>query len=151
MRDVTMGRPVVPAWFREARLGMFVHWGIYSVLGHGEQPMVRELLKPSEYARLAGRFRAERYDPDAWTAVAKKAGMRYLVLTTKHHDGFCLWHTATTPFNAVQQGPRRDLVADYVSACRRAGLRVGLYYSIPDWSLPGFWSGPERDPGGFRD
>ncbi|PIU64087.1 MAG: alpha-L-fucosidase [Armatimonadetes bacterium CG07_land_8_20_14_0_80_59_28] len=138
-------------WFREARLGMFVHWGIYSVLGHGEQPLYRELLNPSEYAKLADQFRAERFDPHDWTATAKAANMRYMVLTAKHHDGFCLWNTNTTRYNAVERGPKRDLIAEYVRACRKVGLRVGLYYSLPDWSIPAFWSGPENDRKGYRD
>ncbi len=138
-------------WFREARLGMFIHWGIYSVLGQGEQPLLREFLNPAEYRTLADRFHAERYDPDEWAATARAAGMKYMVLTAKHHDGYCLWDTATTDYNSVKTGPRRDLLAEYVAACRKAGLRVGIYFSLPDWSIPAFFSGPEKDPGGFRD
>lgn len=143
--------PDPTAWFREARFGMFIHWGIYSVLGHGEQPLFREFLNPSEYRRLADRFRAERYDPADWAKTACEAGMKYMVLTTKHHDGYCLWDTQTTDFNAVKRGPGRDLVAEYAAACRQAGLRVGFYFSLPDWSHPGFFAGPEHDRAAFRD
>lgn len=141
----------VPDWFRQARFGMFVHWGIYSVLGHGEQSLFRELLNPSNYRKLAGRFRAEKFNPSDWAATAKAANMKYIVLTAKHHDGFCLWNTSTTDNNAAKCGPGRDLIAEYVSACRRAGLRVGLYFSLEDWSVPAFLAGPERDPEGFHD
>ncbi len=136
-------------WLREARFGMFIHWGIYSVLGHGEQPLYRELLNNSEYQRLAGQFKAERFDPDAWMRTARAAGMKYAVLTAKHHDGFCLWDTATTDYNAVKTGARRDLVGDYVKACRKAGLRVGLYFSLADWSIPAHFAGPKKNPDGW--
>ncbi|MBI3947776.1 MAG: alpha-L-fucosidase [Armatimonadetes bacterium] len=139
------------AWFHDARFGMFIHWGIYAVLGHGEQPLFREFLNPSEYRTLADRFRAEKYDPADWAETARAAGMKYMVLTTKHHDGYCLWDTETTDFNAVKRGPGRDLVAEYASACREAGLRVGFYFSLPDWSHPACFAGPQNDPEGFRD
>lgn len=141
----------VPDWFARARFGMFIHWGIYSVLGHGEQPLMRELLNRSDYETLADDFRAQHFDADEWAAVAKAADMRYMVLTTKHHDGFCLFDTKSTDFNAVKRGPRRDLIAEYVRACRKAGLRVGLYYSPPDWRTRGWLTGPERDPGAWRE
>jgi alpha-L-fucosidase len=76
--------------------------------------------------------------------------MRYMVLTTKHHDGFCLFDTATTDRNAVKQGPKRDLVKMYVEACRRHGLKVGLYFSLPDWSFPGYFDGPDKNPSGWK-
>jgi alpha-L-fucosidase len=138
-------------WFARARFGMFIHWGIYSLMGHGEQPLMRELLTPSEYRKLADRFTAERYDPVEWAATAKAANMKYMVLTAKHHDGFCLFDTATTDFNAVRHGPKRDLIAEYVRACRKSGLRVGLYFSLPDWRIPAWFAGPKADPKGWRE
>lgn len=144
-------KTVIPAWFRDARFGLFIHWGIYSVLGHGEQPLFREFRNHSDYEKLADRFLAEKYDPVEWTAVARRAQMKYMVLTTKHHDGYCLWDTATTDYNSVKRGPGRDLVAEYVRACRQAGLRVGLYFSLPDWRHRGFTLGPDRDRKAFRD
>ena len=128
----------VPTWFHEARFGILIHWGVYSLLEQGEHVLRQQLLNPSEYRRMAARFHAEKYDPDQWAALACEAGAKYVILTAKHGDGFCLWDTATTPFNAVQTGPRRDLVADFLRACRRHGLRVGLYYDLADWTHPGF-------------
>jgi len=138
-------------WFGDARFGMFIHWGMYSVMGHGEQPLFREFLAPSEYRRLADRFRAEKFDAADWVATARAANMKYMVLTAKHHDGFCLWDTDTTDYSAARRGPGRDLIAEYVKACRKGGLRVGLYFSLPDWSVPAFFAGPDRDPKGFRE
>ena len=133
------------AWFRDARLGMFVHWGCYSVLGRGEQIMWRDLMPWDEYRPLADRFAP---DPD-WArelaAEAKRMGARYVALTTRHHDGYCLFGTETHDFNAVDTGPGRDLVAEFVDAVRAEGLRVGFYYSVHTWRWPGFWS-PERYP-----
>ncbi|HOQ61852.1 MAG TPA: alpha-L-fucosidase, partial [Vicinamibacterales bacterium] len=103
--------PQVPQWFRDARLGMFIHWGLYSMLEHGEQSLFREFLNPSEYRKLADRWRPTHYDASDWAATAKAAEMTYMVLTTRHHDGFCLWDTATTDYNSVRRAARRDLVA----------------------------------------
>jgi alpha-L-fucosidase len=136
-------------WMRDARFGMFIHWGLYAVLGHGEQPLYRELLNPSEYRKLADRFQADKWDPDDWMRTAQAAGMKYAVLTAKHHDGFCLWDTKTTDYNAVKLGPHQDLVAGYVKACRQAGLRVGLYFSLADWNVPAHFAGPKKDPEGW--
>jgi len=140
----------VPAWFPAAKYGLFIHWGIYSVLERGEQTLYREHLKPSEYRKLAGRFRPRRFDPDDWAATAKAAGMRYALLTTKHHDGFCLWDTKTTDHCAARTGLEQDYVAAYVKAFRRAGLKVGFYFSTADWSQPAYFDGPRRDPDAFR-
>jgi len=136
-------------WMREARFGMFIHWGIYAALGHGEQPLYRELLNPSEYRKLADQFKAQKWEPDDWMRTAQAAGMKYAVLTAKHHDGFCLWDTKTTDDNAVKKGPHRDLLADYVKACRKAGLRAGIYFSLADWSIPAHFAGPTNDPAGW--
>ncbi len=121
-------------WFQEARYGMFVTWGPYSVNGRGEWVANRERIPFAEYrSKFAEPFKAERYDPDDWARLAVAAGMKYIVLTTRHHDGFCLWDTDTTEFNAARIGPRRDLLGPYVEACRRHDLRVGFYYSVADW------------------
>ena len=126
-------------WLREARLGMFVHWGMYSVLGRGEQIMARDLIPLDEYAAVA-----ERFEPKAgWAArLAEKAvrtGMKYVVLTTRHHDGYCLFDTTTHDFNAAKTGPGRDLITEYTEAVRAAGLKVGFYYSLLTWRWRGFW------------
>ena len=133
-------------WFRHAGVGMFIHWGVYSVLGRGEWVMQQEQMPLDEYDRHIPKFRAENFNPDEWALLAKNTGMRYMVLTAKHHDGFCLFDTATTNRNAVKQGPKRDLVKEYVEACRRHGLKVGLYFSWPDWSIQGANDGPCKVP-----
>ncbi len=137
-------------WFQNAPLGIFIHWGIYSALGRGEWVLNQEQMTLSEYDSHIPEFTAENFDPDRLAALAKSAGAVYMVLTTKHHDGFCLFRTSTTHRNAFEQGPKRDLVADYVSACRRAGLRVGLYFSPPDWSSAAFNNGPDADPAAWK-
>ncbi|MHB1190567.1 MAG: alpha-L-fucosidase [Armatimonadota bacterium] len=121
-------------WFRNARYGLFVHYGLYSLLGRGEWAMNRERIPKEEYAKLAGNFTAENFDADALIERAKSWGMRYAVLTTKHHDGFCLYDSKLTGFTSAKSPAERDLVAEFVAACRRHGLRVGLYHSLNDWS-----------------
>lgn len=123
-------------WFREARYGMFIHWGVYSVLGRGEWVRNRERIPEDEYRKLTRRFTADKFDADALARLAKECGIKYLVLTTKHHDGFCLFDTATTSFNSINSAAGRDLVKEYVTACRRHGLKIGLYFSLMDWSHP---------------
>ena len=136
-------------WFAEARFGLFVHWGMYALYERGEQVLFREHLTPSEYRRRAAEFNPRRYDPSAWATLAREAGMRYAVLTAKHHDGFCLFDSALSNFTSAKTGARRDLVREYVEAFRGAGLKVGLYYSLADWQWPAYFLGPERDPEGF--
>jgi len=120
-------------WFAEARYGMFIHWGLYSILERGEWVMWNEAIPPAEYADLAGRFRPKKFDASAWARLARDAGMKYVVLTARHHDGFCLWDSRTTGFTAPKTAAGRDFIAEYVTAVRDAGLKVGLYYSLPDW------------------
>ena len=123
-------------WFQQARFGMFIHWGVYALQRSGEWVMNADSISVKDYRALAQDFRAENFDADAWAAAAKRAGMKYLVFTTKHHDGFCMWNTKTTAFNAAKIGPRRDVVRAVVAACRRHNLRVGLYWSWVDWNYP---------------
>lgn len=132
-------------WFHEARFGMFLHWGCYSVPARGEWVMDRERIPADEYTAYAEQFRAERYDPAEWARVAVEAGCRYVVLTTRHHDGYCLWDSDRSDFTAAKIGPGRDLLADYVTACRAAGLKVGFYYSLKDWRHPDYFAGHRGD------
>ncbi|NLO04845.1 MAG: alpha-L-fucosidase [candidate division WS1 bacterium] len=134
------------AWFNEAKFGMFLHWGLYSLLGLGEQIMFRGHLKPSDYRKLAARFTAPNYDAHEWARMARAAGMNYMVLTSKHHDGYCLFDSPGWDFCAPRTAPGRDLIAEYVEGCRAAGLRVGIYYSLQDWAFPVMFDGPDADP-----
>ena len=130
-------------WFREAKFGMFVHWGCYSVLGRGEQIMARDLMPFEEFDPLAQRFRPADDWAEQLARRAADAGARYVVLTTRHHDGYCMFDTSTHDFNAAKTGPGRDLIAEYVEALRAAGLKVGFYYSLMSWRWHAHWS-PER-------
>ena len=120
----------------DRRVGMFVHWGIYSVGGYHEQERMRRNVPRAEYAKYAERFTAEKFDADRFIDAAESLGAEYIVLTAKHHDGFCLWDTKTTDFNVMNAPAKRDIVAELSAACRRRGMRFGLYYSNPDWNHP---------------
>lgn len=123
-------------WWREARFGMFVHWGLYSQLGRHEWAMNRERIPLEEYTPLADTFKPKPNAARDWARLAKRAGMKYMVMTTKHHEGYCLWDSKLTDYCAAKTGPDRDLVGEYVEACREFGLKVGLYYSLVDWHHP---------------
>ena len=126
------------AWFREARFGLFVHYGLYSLAARHEWVRQYEHLDDAQYQRYFDHFRADRLDARAWARSARDAGMKYAVLTTKHHDGFCLWDSALTEFKSTRSPAGRDLVREYVDACREVGLKVGLYHSLIDWHHPHF-------------
>ena len=127
------------AWWAEARFGMFIHFGLYSTLARHEWVQKYEKIKAEDYeSRYMKRFNPDRYNAREWVARAKAAGMKYIVLTTKHHEGFCMWDTETTNFKITKTAFGRDVVREYVDACREAGMRVGFYYSIIDWHHPEF-------------
>jgi alpha-L-fucosidase len=127
------------SWWREARFGMFLHWGVYAFPGRGEWVQWQEQIPVNEYAKLAEQFKPEHFDPDAWAALAKEGGMKYMVLTSRHHDGFALFDDPGSSFTSMNSAAQRDIVADYVKAVRKVGLGVGLYYSPLDWRYPGFF------------
>ena len=124
------------AWWREARFGMFVHYGVYALYGRNEWVMALENIPVAEYEKKADEFKPRPGAPREWAKLASEAGMKYMVLTTKHHEGFCLWDTKQTDYNAALRGPKRDIVAEYVEACREFGLKVGFYHSLMDWHHP---------------
>ncbi|MDX2185546.1 MAG: alpha-L-fucosidase [Opitutaceae bacterium] len=130
----------VPEWFRNAKLGIFIHWGIYSE-GKGSESWAFHMgqMPYDEYMAQAKTFTASSYDPKAWASLFKESGARYAVLTTKHHDGFALWDTQLSTLNAKEGSPAgRDLVGPYCDALRTEGLKVGLYFSHLDWSHPDY-------------
>ena len=127
------------AWWTHDRFGLFIHFGLYSVAARHEWMQYRERMSADVYAtRYFPRFNPDLFDAKDWARRAKKAGMKYMVLTAKHHEGFCLWDTQTTDFKATKTPFGRDLVREYVEAARAEGLKVGLYYSLIDWHHPDF-------------
>ena len=107
-------------WWKDARFGMFIHWGVYSGEGRGEWIMYQEHIPYDEYRKLAGSFQPRAYDPAKWVALAKEAGMKYIVLTTRHHVGYCLYDSKVSDFTSVKVGPGRDLVAEFATAFHKA-------------------------------
>ena len=142
------GADTIHAW-QDRKFGMFIHFGLYSLAGgvwngkhvdngYSEQILANAPLPPKQYEALAGQFDPVHFDPDAIVALAKAAGMKFIVITAKHHDGFNLFHTAQTPYNTVDGTPyRRDIVKELADACARGGLKFGVYYSTIDWHHPG--------------
>lgn len=142
-----------PGWFLAARFGMFVHWGLYSLPARHEWVKNREELSDEQYQVYFEHFNPDRYEPRAWAKAAKAAGMKYVVLTAKHHDGFCLWDSALTDYKVTNTPYGKDLLSDYVAACKEEGLKVGLYYSLIDWhheSFPVDGTHPQRNDEAFK-
>ncbi len=124
-------------WFRSAKFGLFIHYGLYSLEGRGEWLQFVEKIPIAEYAKLASRFRADRFDAGKICDLALEAGMKYVNLVTKHCDSFCLWNTRETEFNSMNTPARRDLVAEMAEACRKRGLGLFLFYEHGfDWRHP---------------
>ena len=126
------------AWFRHDRFGMFIHWGLYAIPSRGEWVRSQEQMKEEDYLPFFNEFDPVDFDPRAWARAAKDAGMKYAVMTAKHHDGFCLFDSKYTDFKATNTPCGRDLVREYVEAFRAEGLKVGLYYSLLDWHHPDY-------------
>lgn len=135
-------------WWRDAKIGMFVHWGLYSILGRGEWVRHNEQIPWEEYTALADQFCPEAFDMHEWTDLAKEFGAKYMVMVTRHHDGFALWNSPGSyqNFTSWNTASHRDFVKEYTDCAREAGLRVGLYYSPMDWRFPGYF-----DPKGEED
>ena len=142
------------SWFVHGRLGMFIHWGLYALPARHEWVKNRERIPDKEYQRYFERFNPDLYDPKAWARAAKNAGMKYFVITTKHHEGFCLWDTQQTDYKVTNTPYGKDLIGPMVEAFRAEGLRVGFYYSLIDWHHPEFPVDrihPMRDNQDFRE
>jgi len=137
------------AWWREARFGMFIHWGVYSVAagewngqevpGIGEWIMYHGKIPVPEYETLAPKFNPVNFDAAKWVSLAKRAGMKYIVITSKHHDGFCMFDSALTTYDIVDATPfRRDPLKELSEECQKQGIRLCFYHSILDWHHPDF-------------
>ena len=137
-------------WYQHDRFGMFIHWGLYAIPARGEWVRSTEEMPEDDYLPFFEEFNPVDYDPSKWAKAAKEAGMKYAVLTAKHHDGFCLFDSKLTDFKSTNTKAGRDLVREYLEAFRAEGLKVGLYYSLLDWHHPdyphyGDWHHPMRN------
>lgn len=125
-------------WWTEARFGMFIHWGLYALPARHEWVKNRERMTNEQYQKYFELFNPDLYNPQAWAKMAKEAGMKYVVLTAKHHEGFCLWDSKFTDYKATNTPAGKDLIKEYVEAFRAEGLKVGFYYSLIDWHHPDY-------------
>ncbi|WP_298263225.1 alpha-L-fucosidase [uncultured Lutibacter sp.] len=163
-----------PEWFKDAKLGIFIHWGLYSVPSYGGKEsygewylrglQMKDSLRTNfmkknygenfTYKDFAPLFKAELFDPNEWADLFKKAGAKYIIFVSKHHDGYCLWPSKQAPnWNSVDVGPKRDLVGDLTTAIRKKGLKMGLYYSLPEWNnkLHRWYTDPHENIGEYVD
>lgn len=125
-------------WWTEARFGMFIHWGLYALPARHEWVKNRERMTNEQYQKYFEMFNPDLYNPKEWARMAKAAGMKYVVLTAKHHEGFCLWDSKHTDYKATNTPFGKDLIKEYVEAFRAEGLKVGFYYSLIDWHHPDY-------------
>lgn len=123
-------------WWREARFGMFIHYGLFSQVGRNEWVMACENVPPQEYEKLADTFSPKEGCCREWAKLAKEAGCKYMVMTTRHHEGFSLWDSKANPYNSVNYGPHRDIVKEFVEACREFDLKIGFYSTCMEWHHP---------------
>lgn len=163
-----------PKWFKDAKLGIFIHWGLYSVPSYGGKESYGEwylrglqagdslrtnFMKKNygenfTYRDFAPLFKAELFNPDEWADLFKKSGAKYILFVSKHHDGYCLWPSEQAPgWNSVDVGPKRDLVGDLTNSIRKKGLKMGLYYSLPEWNnkLHRWYTDPNENIGNYVD
>jgi alpha-L-fucosidase len=126
-------RKISNSWFNNARFGMFIHYGLTSLIGRHEWLIKIERMPFDEYRHFADRFKPKKFQPEQWARSAKEAGMKYMVFTTRHHDGYSMFDSKVSDFTSTKTAANRDFVAEYVKACRKYGLKVGLYYSLTDW------------------
>ena len=137
--------------WQDARFGMFIHWGLYTIDGLDCWKFFDMGIPVDEYVRrFEPRFNPKKFDARAFARVAKGAGCKYVVMGSRHHEGYCLWNTKTTRFSSVHMTPGRDFIAEYVRAVRSAGLKVGLYYSLLDWRYKAYFDGPRKSPARWR-
>jgi alpha-L-fucosidase len=127
-------------WFQDAKFGMFIHWGVYSVLGDGEWVMHNRKMTIAEYEKLAPKFNPTEFNAAEWVALAKEAGMRYITFTSKHHDGFAMWHTKQSRWNIVDATPYgKDVIKMLADECHKQGIKLFLYHSHLDWHHPDYY------------
>lgn len=131
-------REEVIEWFKKVKFGMFIHWGVYALLGKGEWIRTVDQIPDDEYMKLYPKFNPVKFNPDEWADLAKKAGCKYVVFTTKHHDGFCMWDTKTTDYKVTNTPYGKDVLKMVDKAFEKKGLRAGHYFSVMDWHHPDY-------------
>lgn len=127
-------------WFEDAKFGMFVHWGVYSVLGEGEWVMNNKKIPIAEYEKVPPRFNPTKFDPAEWVSIVKRAGIKYITITSKHHDGFAMFDSKVSGYDIVDATPyKKDVLKMLAEACRRHGIKLFFYHSHLDWRHPGYY------------
>jgi alpha-L-fucosidase len=152
--ETEAGRDARMKWWTDARFGMFIHFGLYALPARHEWVKNQEHIADSEYQKYFDRFNPDLYDPAAWAKAAKNAGMKYIVVTTKHHEGFCLWDSRYTDYKATRTPYGKDLIKPLVEAARAEGLKIGFYYSLLDWHHPEYAmdeNHPQWEDAAFRE
>ena len=134
----TQASPNGLAWFQDARFGMFIHWGLYSLIGKQEWVMHTDRIPVPEYEKLVPQFNPTRFDADAWVRTAAEAGQKYIIITSRHHDGFSMYDTALSDYKVTNTPFRRDPLAELAEACTRHGVKLGFYVSLLDWHHPAY-------------
>lgn len=132
------GIDAITEWFSRRRLGLFLHFGLYSIEGWHEQDQMRRRITREEYGKLITRFNPTSWDPESIIDLAQEVGMEYACLTSKHHDGFCLWDTKQTDFNVMKSPYGKDMIREFADACHRRNFPLGIYYSVVDWHQPNY-------------
>ena len=146
-------------WFQEAKFGLFIHWGVYSLLGDGEWVMNDQNIAISEYEKLPAFFNPIAFDPNEWVSLVKKAGMKYITITSRHHDGFSMFDTKASDYNIVDATPYgKDVLKALATACQQQGIKLFFYYSLLDWNRDDYFPRgrtgreiPERGEGKWED
>ena len=126
-------------WWRNSKFGLFIHFGLYSILGQGEWAMFDKRMDVDQYAKLKDSFSVTKFSGKSWVDVAKQSGCKYMVVTSRHHDGFSLFDTRFGDYNSMNSPVKKDLIKEYVDAAHNAGIKAGIYYSPLDWRYPGFF------------
>src|SRR6188768_2512755 len=127
-------------WFQDAKFGLFIHWGVYSVLGDGEWVMNQQQIPVKTYEKIPSFFNPVDFDPKAWVQMAKDAGMKYITITSKHHDGFVMWDSKVSDYNIVKRTPYgKDVLKMLADECRNQGIKLFFYHSQLDWHHPDYF------------
>jgi alpha-L-fucosidase len=144
--DLAKDRMRRSEWFREVKFGLFIHWGVYAVIGEGEWIMKQRKIPAAEYEKVLPQFNPTKFDAATWADLAKRAGTRYVVVTSKHHDGFAMFDSKVSGYDVIDRTPfNRDPMKELAEACRKQGLKFGFYHSVLDWHHPDYTPVPEWD------